>query len=466
LHSIGEYFLFLIIFLVITITGYLFWNLYRENQRLRTYYKALLKAKNSLEDNNVKLQIQNSNLKQMLKDFNELEEYKSKYFLMKGELDSTKDELKTLRDRFYNLSEELKDLRIYKAKTEVIKEQLEEKEALISKLQDELSSNFKNLANELLQKNQESFLNQNSKEFKSLLEPFDKELKSFKEQMEKISYSQNQSINLLRGELMQIKELNKTLSKEAHTLAKALKGDSKLQGNWGEMILERALKACGLREGKEYKKEQFFKGEEKNLRADVIVYLPDNKHIVIDSKVSLKYYTQILESEDKNEIERFKKAHIISLKRHIDTLATKQYHKIEKLQTPEFTLMFIPIEGAYLMALESDSSIFEYAYERGVAVVTPTTLLTTLKTIATLWKLANYDKNMEKLAKEAASLHDKFAIFLEDFKNIELRLNQAVNSYESAKSKLILGQGNIYNKIEKIGILSNKSKKTLPKLEE
>jgi DNA recombination protein RmuC len=195
----------------------------------------------------------------------------------------------------------------------------------------------------------------------------------------------------------------------------------------------------------------------------VVLYLPEDKHIVIDAKVSLKSYTEILKAQSPQEEQEAKKRHIISLKRHIETLAMKQYHKLNELKAPEFTLMFIPIEGAYLMALEIDSSIFEYAYERGVTVVTPTTLMTTLKTVCTLWKLANHDKNMQKLAIEAGSLHDKFALFLEDFNTIEQRLNQATQAWESAKLKLVSGQGNLHSKIKRVGELSSKTKKTLPK---
>jgi len=449
-----EYILSVLVIVIIAIIGYIVVTLYNKNRKLQH-------ISNSLKSQNIELNTQITNLEYEIEELRPLKELKENYFKLKGSYDILVNQLQELKNSLHEAKEQLKEYELIKSQNTILQNSLEQKEQFIKELEDKLSHKFDLLANKIFEDKKSRFLEDSNIHIKRLLEPFNKELNSFKEQVEKINSSQNQSISMLRGELIQIKELNLSLSKEANALVNALKNDSKVQGNWGELILEKALESCGLKEGIEYKKEQHFKSDSGNLRADIILNLPDNKHIVIDAKVSLKSYTEILKLQDPKEIEQAKKRHIISIKRHIDTLASKQYHKLEQIKAPEFTLMFIPIEGAYLMALEIDSSIFEYAFERGVAVVTPTTLLTTLKTVSTLWKLANHDKNMQTLAKEAALLHDKFALFLDDFNAIEQRLNQAVNAWEGAKAKLVSGQGNLHSKIKKIGELSGKTKKRL-----
>jgi len=461
-NSINEYILFIFLLTILAIIGFIIYNLYTKNSKLRALLIALKNRENELEDSNLKLELENKNLQKELSQIEELKEYKSKYFQLKGELEAIYKELNELKESLKQANSELNTLRVTKSQNALLQESLQNKEEFIKNLEEQLSQKFNNLADRIFDDKQSNFLKNSTIHIKNILEPFNKELNSFKSQVEQINSTQNSSISMLRGELMQIKELNLTLSKEANALTNALKNDSKVQGNWGELILEKALESSGLKEGVEYKREQSFKTENGNLRADVVLYLPEDKHIVIDAKVSLKSYTEILKAQSAQEEQEAKKRHIISLKRHIEMLAMKQYHKLNELKAPEFTLMFIPIEGAYLMALEIDSSIFEYAYERGVTVVTPTTLMTTLKTVSTLWKLANHDKNMQKLAIEAGSLHDKFALFLEDFNTIEQRLNQATQAWESAKLKLVSGQGNLHSKIKRVGELSSKSKKVLP----
>jgi len=465
-NSSSQYILLLLVGIILTFIGYIMYKLYTNNIKLKSALKNSLEKNAKLEDENLELNIKNENLEKRVIRIEELEQLENSYYQLKGSFNATEVELKELKEALKSANLELESLKITKSQNATLQEHLKEKESFIKALESELSTKFSNISNKIFEDKQNSFLKQSDNQLKMLLEPFNKELNSFKMQIEKINSAQSQSINMLRGELLQIKELNLTLSKEANALVNALKNDSKVQGNWGELILEKALESCGLKEGLEYSKEKHYKGEEKNLRADIVLHLPEEKNIVIDAKVSLKSYSEILKLQEPNEIAEAKKRHIISIKRHIDTLATKQYHKIDGLKAPEFTLMFIPIEGAYLMALEIDSSIFEYAFERGVAVVTPTTLLTTLKTVSTLWKLANHDKNMEKLATEAASLHDKFALFLEEFNAIEQRLDQANTSWHNAKVRLISGNGNLYSKIKNIGELSSKVKKSLPKLED
>jgi len=457
----NDYLLFIILLIIVTFIGYIIYNLYEQNNKLKKTLNKLKIQYNEIENSNIELNSKNNSLENELQELKPLKDIEREYYHLKGEYGSIKREFLELKESLNSANRELEELKITKSQNEQLQKSLENKEQFIKSIEEQLSVKFTTLADKIFEDKQSGFLKNSSSHIKHLLEPFNSELNNFKAQVEKINQTQNSSISMLRGELIQIKELNLTLSKEANALTNALKNDSKVQGNWGELILEKALESSGLKEGVEYKKEQTFKADNGKLRADIVIYLPENKHIVIDAKVSLKSYTEILQAKSKEEEQTAKKRHIISLKRHIETLAMKQYHKLNDLKAPEFTLMFIPIEGAYLMALEIDSSIFEYAYERGVTVVTPTTLLTTLKTVSTLWRLANHDKNMKKLAIEAGTLHDKFALFLDDFNTIEQRLKQANSAWENAKLKLITGNGNLHSKIKKIGELSGKSKKVL-----
>jgi len=459
---------FLIVLVVLFTLGILIIRLYRENERAQKVNSLFQEHNNTLKSKLIKTEQEKENLNQNLeeyqKKFEKFKEIENSYNTLLGKHQATVNELEDLREVVDKSTMQLLEMKAIQERTKSLQEALKEKEELVAKLKEDMGKEFKNLTNELLEQKRDTLKKENSESIKQLLEPFDKDIKGFKERLEKLNQEQSQSVSMLRGELLQIKELNKTLSNEAKELARALKGDNKLQGNWGELILERALEATGLREGIEYKREQVFKDENGTLRADVVLYLPENKHIVIDSKVSLNSYTQILKAQNEEEKRVAKNNHIISIKRHIDTLASKQYHMLNSLKSPEFTLMFIPIEAAYLMALEIDNSLYEYAFERNVAVVTPTTLYTTLKTVSTLWRLANHDKNMQTIAQEAGALHDKFALFLEDFLQIENRLHQAQTSFISAKNRLHTGSGSLHSKIEKIGKLSGKSKKELPKI--
>ncbi len=453
-----------IVLLVLAIILYIIYTLYRKNEKMHAQNASMYKELRSLKEENIALKIDKERAQKELEELAALKELEHKYYELSGEYNLQQEQLETLQQSLKSANEQLKELESFRQRSLSLEEALESKKAVLEELYTKMQQEFKLVSSELLEKKEQSLQKSSKEQIKLLLEPFESELKSFKNRLEQVHKNQDNSLATLRGELLQIKSLNQTLANEANALTRALKGEAKVQGNWGELILEKALESCGLREGVEYKREQSFKQEEGSLRADVILYLPEDKHIVIDAKVSLTDYTRLIQATTKEEAKRAKEAHVISIKRHIDTLASKQYHMLNSIKAPEFTLMFIPIEAAYLAAIESDSNLFEYAFERNVAVVTPTTLLTTLKTVGALWKLANHDKNMLKLASEAALMHDKFALFLEEFLALEQRLLQAQNAYDNAKGRLVSGQGSLYSKIKKVGNLSAKTKKDLPKI--
>ncbi len=454
-QNILEFTFLVVILAVIFITIF---RLYISNIRLKNRYFAL-------KEQALSLKAQNQILQNSKEELDRLKEIENSYNQLLGKYSKLQEELeqKSAQNALY-----LTQLQEKNAKLEqfnILKDTLKEKEELIKNLKEQMSLEFKNLSNELLEKKQESIQKSSKEQLQQILEPFDKELKEFKDTILKINRQQNSSIGILRGELNQLKELNSSLSKEAKELALALKGDNKLQGNWGELILQKALEASGLQEGKEYKREVELTQDDKKYRADVILYLPEGKHIVIDSKVSLKSYIEVIKNTSNKEVLKQNKIALLqSIKRHINTLSFKNYHFANELLSPELTLMFIPIEQAFAIALEIDNTLLEYALSKGVSIVTPTTLFATLRSVATIWKLSDHDKNMQILAKEASSLHYKFALFLEEFNKINKRLIQAQESWESAKIKLSSGQGSLYSKIQKVGELSGRAKKELPKL--
>ena len=458
-QNLLEFILLITILVVIFITIF---RLYIQNIELKDRVFNLKKIAVALKEKSLLVTQKEQENQEYKKEIDRLKEVESNYNQLLGKYSKIQEQLELANAQIALNSTKLEESRYLEEKIKATKEALEEKEQLIKTLKEQMLNEFKNLSNELLEKKQESINKSSKEQLEQLLKPFDKELKEFKDIVNKINSQQSSSINMLRGELIQLKELNNNLSKEAKELANALKGDNKLQGNWGELILDRALEVSGLRKGVEYKREVELFDNDKKYRADVVIYLPENKHLIIDSKVSLKSYIEAI--KDNSNAKEAKEKLVNSIKRHIDILSNKKYHLLDNIAAPEFTLMFIPIEGAFSMALEEDNTLLEYALLRGVSIVTPTTLFATLKSIATIWKLANHDKNMQLLAKEASSLHYKFALFIEEFNKIENRLTQAISSWESAKLKLNSGQGSLYSKIQKVGELSGKAKVKLPEI--
>jgi len=313
----NDYLLFIILLIIVTFIGYIIYNLYEQNNKLKKTLNKLKIQYNEIENSNIELNSKNNSLENELQELKPLKDIEREYYHLKGEYGSIKREFLELKESLNSANRELEELKITKSQNEQLQKSLENKEQFIKSIEEQLSVKFTTLADKIFEDKQSGFLKNSSSHIKHLLEPFNSELNNFKAQVEKINQTQNSSISMLRGELIQIKELNLTLSKEANALTNALKNDSKVQGNWGELILEKALESSGLKEGVEYKKEQTFKADNGKLRADIVIYLPENKHIVIDAKVSLKSYTEILQAKSKEEEQTAKKRHIISLKRKV-----------------------------------------------------------------------------------------------------------------------------------------------------
>ena len=268
---------------------------------------------------------------------------------------------------------------------------------------------------------------------------------------------------MLRQQIIGLKELNEQMSKEATNLTKALKGDSKIQGNWGELVLEKVLEKSGLEKDREYFVQQSFTlPDGKRVLPDVVIHLPDNKRMVIDSKVSLVAYERLVNEEEDDLRERHLKEHLTSLKRHVDQLSEKNYHDLYEMESPDFVLLFVPIEPAFAIAINKDPSIYNKAFEQNIIIVTPSTLLATLRTIDTMWNNEKQQRNAIEISRQAGALYDKFEGLIKDLTGVGKKMDDAKTDYSSAMNKLIEGNGNLINRVEKLKKLGAKAKKSLP----
>jgi len=338
-----------------------------------------------------------------------------------------------------------------------------EKLALLEEAKEKLGNEFKVLANQIFEEKGKAFSEQNRNSLDEVLKPMREQLGDFRKRVDEVHLNDSRDRASLKEHLSHLEKLNRRMSEDALGLTQALKGDSKAQGNWGEMILERILETSGLREGHEFLREDSTDiGGGKRHRPDVIVRMPGEKHIIIDSKVSLTDYERALSATGAADRKKAVKAHVNSLKNHIRGLSDKRYDQLPNIHSPDYVLMFVPIEGAYLMAIEADQSIFEAAFDKRVAVVTPSTLYATLKLIEQLWRYERQSENVAKLIDRASLLHDKMAAFVESFEAIGKRLSQAKDSYDTALGRIKTGPGNVISQIATLGTLAGKTKKELP----
>jgi DNA recombination protein RmuC len=353
--------------------------------------------------------------------------------------------LREFKEKYYNLTGENNR---YKELVIKLQTQLEEKE----KNDAILKESFENLVNRVLEASSTKLSNESSK----ILAPLNNELREFKNRIEDLTKNEAERISILLNEIQNIKKLNVKLSEEADNLAKTLKGDIKKAGIWGEMVLERILEMSGLREGYEFKREKVLDGG----RPDVIVYLPNNRAVIIDSKVSLKAYSEYI-AGDEEALKRLRD----SIKKHIDTLSKKDYEKLLD-NSLDFVLMFVPIESALITVLEYDPTLFEYAFQKRVILTSPTTLLATLRSIELSWRYEKQAKNIEEVVKMADKLYNKVRLFVEEFDKIGSSLDSAKKSFEVAKNRLADGKDNIISQLETLKEKSGIKPKKVIKYEE
>ncbi len=343
-----------------------------------------------------------------------------------------------------------------------LQEQNLKRDEELAKQQEQLRKDFELMASKILDEKSEKFTIQNKENIKNILNPLEEKIKTFEK---KVEDSQKESISMhsaLKEQLLGLKDLNQQMAKEATNLTKALKGDSKTQGNWGELVLERVLEKSGLEKDREYFVQQNFQREDgSRVMPDVVLHLPDNKKMIIDSKVSLTDYERLVNAED-DERALYLKAHVNSIKKHVDQLSAKNYQDLYDIESPDFVLMFIPIEPAFAVAINEDNTLYNKAFEQNIVIVTPSTLLATLRTIDTMWNNEKQQQNAIEIAKQAGALYDKFEGLVTDLTGVGKKIDAAKNDYSAAMNKLVEGKGNLISRVEKIKKMGAKAKKALP----
>jgi|SRR6185437_4725256 len=388
-------------------------------------------------------------------------EFESKKVELLKEKDNVLNDLSTERN---NLS--AANARLAKAE-EAFKnqdEKLKTQKAELEEIQKKLTTEFENIANKILDEKSKKFTDQNKTNLDIILNPLKERIKDFEDKVDKTYKAESAERITLKTEIKQLVELNKQVSDDANNLSKALKGDNKTQGNWGEVILEKILERSGLsKERGEYKTQVSLNNAHgETIRPDAIIYLPDNKHIVVDSKVSLVAYQNYVAADTDEQRAQFLKLHTTSIKAHIKDLSDKHYASSEALNTPDFVLLFIPIESSFGIAVQADQELFSYAWDRKIVVVSPSTLLATLRTISAIWKQELQTKNALEIAKQSGALYDKFVAFVEDLSDIGKNIDRTQTAYSAAFNKLKEGKGNLISRAQSIEKLGAKATKALP----
>lgn len=343
------------------------------------------------------------------------------------------------------------------------RKQTTEKIALLNDAREQLKNEFQNLAQRIFEEKSSKFADQNRAAVDQLISPLREQIGDFKRRVEDVYDKESRDRTALHAEINHLKELNQRISKEAVNLTRALKGDSKARGNWGEVILERVLEASGLQKGREYEVQVSLRGPEgRRYQPDAVVRLPEGKDVIIDAKVSLKDYEAFFSAEASEEKERHLAAHIESMRTHIRGLAAKSYEDLEGVRTLDFILMFVPIEAAFLAAVEKDGVLFAEAFDKNIVVVSPSTLLVTLRTIQNIWRHEYQNRNAQEIAKKAGGLYDKFVGFVEALEEVGRQLDKAREAYRTAHDRLTAGKGNLVRRSQELKDLGVKAGKELP----
>lgn len=378
---------------------------------------------------------------------------------LKEDKDRILDELFQERASLAQANQSLDSLKSYYSSQQ---EKMQEQKVEIEQIRTQFQREFENVAEKLLKEKSKEFIDVNRTNLDIILNPLKENLKAFEDKVEKVYNMEAAERNTLKGVITQLMDLNKQISDEAQNLTKALKGDNKKQGNWGEVILERVLERSGLVKDQEYRIQAAMQATDgTRYQPDVIIDLPDDKHLIIDSKVSLIAYERLVNADTEEDRKLFAKAHVESIKNHIGGLSAKKYHDLYKINSPDFVLLFVPIESSFSIAVQLDGELFNYAWDKKVVIVSPSTLLATLRTIASMWKQERQNRNVLEIARLSGDMYDKFVGFLGDMDNIGKNIANTQNAYNSALNKLSDGRGNLTTTAEKIKKLGAKADKQI-----
>jgi len=399
------------------------------------------------------------------------------YVIFKLLLRNKSEQIALIKRENQLLQTELIKERSLLSETKLFNLQLEKENAVLKTLHKNLKSRieqfenddkraeekFENLANKILDQKSKSFDIQQQKGISHLLNPLKERLEKFETKIDKTHLASIEKHVALKEQIALLSQMNKKISDETLNLTKALKGDNKQQGNWGEMILESILSKSGLEKDREYTLQQNCKTEvgEKDKRPDVIIHLPKDKKLIIDSKVSLRAYERFVNEEDEELRMQALKAHCLSIQKHIDELSQKAYHEIYTMASPDFVLLFIPIDQAFSSSLKIKPDFYQYAFDKNIVIVTPATLLASLKTVETMWRNEKQQKHAIEIAMEAGKMYDKFAAFVNDMKNLGTRIDQTKNAWDNSMKKLSNGKGDLLSRAEKLKKLGAKANKKI-----
>jgi DNA recombination protein RmuC len=392
----------------------------------------------------------------------------SKNRLLRQRLTEKDEEISSFRLQLTELQTTLTEQKVSAAKieTQLLQERQHgaEKLALIERARDELRLQFQALAQQIFDEKSAAFSTQNSEKLGAILLPFQEQINAFRKRIDDIYINDTKERVSLKDEILHLRELNQQINAEANNLTKALKGDRKLQGNWGELVLERVLEQSGLRKGHEYETQGGFRDQENQLlKPDVIIHLPDGRDIIVDSKVSLLAWERYVSCDGKDNGQVFLTRHVQAIREHIIGLSRKDYAGLKGVRSLDFVLMFMPIEAAFMAAFQHDERLFSDAFTHKIIVVTPTTLLATLRTIENIWRFEHQSRNSQEIADQAGALYNKLCSFVEDMDKIGKQLGTCTSTYESAMNKLTQGRGNIIALAHAFPELGVKVKKTLPR---
>lgn len=387
--------------------------------------------------------------------------------VLNGRIETSKEIFRNQETKINTLESERNNLLSENARltneNKNIELKLKEHKAELQQIQEKFTTEFTLIANKLLKDNASEFAKANQNRLSEILDPLKENIKQFERKVENNYEKEFKERTSLIEQIKSLEKLNVKMSEEAQNLTKALKGDNKAQGNWGELILEKVLASSGLIKDEEYTTQYSTTSEDGNrIQPDVIINLPENKHIIIDAKVSLIAYQNYINSDNEEEQHTHIKNHVLSVKNHIKGLSEKHYTTAKGIDTPDFVLLFMPIESSFGLATRADNELYQYAWDRKVVIVTPSTLLATLRTIASLWKQEKQTKNALEIAKQAGLLHTKFVNFLEDMDRIKKGIDLSSDAYDKAFSKLKSGNGNLIDSTVKLETLGVKTKKQLP----
>jgi DNA recombination protein RmuC len=387
--------------------------------------------------------------------------------LLKQRVEDFQSEGERIRQEYHQLSSKITELSVERSKFETINQALQEKlntqRSEMEELHKQMQEKFESIASKIVINNSRMIQQQHSDKLTDILNPLREKIEKFENTVNnthKENIRENQS---LKDQLKLLQELNQTIGKEAHNLTTALKGQVKTQGNWGEMILETILEKSGLMKDREYEIQTSLLTEDgRRLQPDVLVRLPENKTIIVDSKVSLVGYEKYNSAENPTDQETALREHIQSIRKHVRSLGEKEYHQVYELKSLDFVLMFIPVEPAFSLAIQHDPGLFNDAFEHNIVVVSPSTLLATLRTISSIWKLEYQNKNAQEIARQSGALYDKFTGFLTDFQKLGDTLASSQKAWDGAMNKLSTGRGNLVTSVEKLKTLGARASKSIP----